>query len=389
MRLYDTRTRGLVPLTLGHTVRVYACGITPYAASHLGHAFVYTVFDVLVRTLERDGHRVRYVRNVTDVDDDILRTARERGVDYLELGRRETAQFDEELVALNLRRPDAEPRATQMIGPMRTAIRGLLDLGGAYALADGRVYFDVRRAGRSWGALSRLGPQEMLRRFAENGGDPDAPGKRSALDLLLWQPSGPGEPSWPSDWGAGRPGWHLECSVMVMEELGSTIDIHGGGSDLVFPHHEAEIVQSEYLTGQAPFSRVWLHVGLVALDGVKMSKSLGNLVFVDDLRARFPGGAIRRYLLEHHYRSNWEYDEDALKRSAVAHASWTDVARSAGRRPDLEAQFADALRDDLDTPAAVELLDQAAAAGAGETVRNLADALGTRLDAAYPEALEA
>lgn len=383
MRLYDTRTRGLVPLTLGHTVRVYACGITPYDSTHLGHAFTYTAFDLLVRTLERGGHRVRYARNVTDVDDDILRKARETGEDYLELGRREVARFDEDLVGLNLRRPDAEPRATQVIGPMRTAIRGLLDLGSAYALPDGRVYFDTVSAGDAWGSLSRLGRDGMLEQFREKGGDPDAPGKRDPLDFLLWQPSAAGEPSWPSDWGAGRPGWHLECSVMVLEELGSTIDVHGGGSDLVFPHHEAEILQSEHLTGQAPFARLWFHVGMIALDGVKMSKSLGNLVFVRDLRSQFAGGAIRRYLLEHHYRADWEYDDDALKRSAAAHEAWTDAAQRPGRLPGLEDEFAAALADDLDSPRAVAIVDEAAAAGVGETVRNLADALGTRLDAAY------
>jgi L-cysteine:1D-myo-inositol 2-amino-2-deoxy-alpha-D-glucopyranoside ligase len=383
MRLYDTRTRRLVPLTLGRTVRVYACGITPYGATHLGHAFTYMAFDTLQRTLEHAGHRVRYTRNVTDVDDDILSKARELGIDYRELGHREVAQFHTDLEALGLLRPESEPRATQTIPAIRKAIVGLLRNGSAYALSDGRVYFDTARAGAAWGALSRLGADEMLRQFAEKGGDPDAAGKRSVLDFLLWQPSAPGEPAWASDWGPGRPGWHIECSVMAMEHLGSTIDIHGGGSDLIFPHHEAEIVQAEHLTGQGPFARVWLHTGMVAMDGVKMSKSLGNLVFVRDLVERHPAGAVRRYLLEQHYRSDWEYDEGALERAAAGHEAWAEAAMLPGRRPDLEEAAHAALRDDLDTPRAVDLLDEAAAGGAGETVRDLAATLGVSLSGAY------
>ncbi len=383
MRLYDTRARALVSPTFGHTVRVYVCGITPYDSTHLGHAFTYTVFDVLARALERDGHRVLYARNVTDVDDDILGKARELGVDYLELGRREKARFQADLADLGLRRPGVEPLATEAIRPMLAIVRGLVDGGSAYALDDGRVYFDTAAAGSDWGALSRLDPDEMLRQFGEKGGDPEAPDKRSALDFLLWQPSAPGEPSWPSDWGPGRPGWHLECSAMCMEELGSVIDIHGGGSDLIFPHHEAEILQSEHLTGQRPFARVWLHTGMVALDGTKMSKSLGNLVFVRDLLACFEGGAIRRYLLEHHYRSDWDYDEEDLKRAAAGHETWARAAERPGRRRDLEDAFDAALRDDLNTPRAIAILDEAAADGAGETVRILTDAVGVDINAPY------
>lgn len=381
MRLYDTRTREFVSPTFGHTVRVYACGITPYDSTHLGHAFTYVVFDVLVRALEQDGHRVRYVRNVTDVDDDMLRKARELGMDYLELGRRELARFEADLADIGLRRPDAQPRATQTIGAIQAAIRGLIATGSAYALDDGRVYFDTAAAGDDWGALSRLGPAEMLRQFGEKGGDPDAPGKRSRVDFLLWQPAASGEPSWASDWGPGRPGWHIECSVMCMEELGSVIDIHGGGSDLVFPHHEAEIVQSEHLSGQRPFSRVWLHAGMVRLDGVKMSKSLGNLIFVRDLLATYEGGAIRRYLLEHHYRSDWDYDADALVRAAQGHEAWVRAAERPGRRPELEDAFHAALRGDLDTPAAIAILDEIAASGAGESVCSLTKSIGVRIDA--------
>ena len=376
MRLYDTRRRMAVDLHFAHTVRLYVCGITPYDSTHLGHAFTYVAFDALVRWLEHSGHRVRYVRNVTDVDDDILRKARETGVDYLTLGRREVARFDADLAALHCRPPDAEPRATAMIPAILTAVRGLVDSGAAYALADGRVYFDTTAAGSDWGALSGLDGPEMRRQFAEKGGDPQAPGKRAVLDFLLWQPSAPDEPSWPSAWGAGRPGWHIECSVMAMEELGAVIDVHGGGNDLVFPHHEAEVLQAERLSGQGPFARVWAHVGMVALDGVKMSKSLGNLVFVRDLRERVDDGAIRRHLLEHHYRSSWTYDDDALTASAAAYKVWVDAGQGDDERPDLVAAFSRAMDDDLDTPTAVSVLDEAARCGAGRTLRELAAVLG-------------
>jgi L-cysteine:1D-myo-inositol 2-amino-2-deoxy-alpha-D-glucopyranoside ligase len=378
MRLYNTRTGKQAPLVAGRTIRLYVCGITPYDSTHLGHAFTYTVFDALVRTLEHRGHRVVYVRNVTDVDDDILRRARELDMDYLELGRRETARFDRALETLGCRPPDAEPRATDTIDAIVRAVRGLQQRGVAYALADGRVYVDVAAAPQ-FGALSRLDRAEMLRQFAEKGGDPEAPGKRDPLDLLLWQASPEGEPSWPSPWGDGRPGWHIECSVMAMEELGNTIDVHGGGKDLVFPHHEAEIVQSEQLTGQAPFARFWMHVGMVSLDGVKMSKSVGNLVFIADLLERYEAGAIRRYLLSHHYRDGWSHDDTVLEESAAAFKRWRDAAGTDGERPDLAEDFHAALDDDFDTPRALGVLDGAAEAAAGRTLQELAGVLGFTL----------
>ena len=378
MRLFDTRSRAPVDVVAGRTVRLYVCGITPYDAAHLGHAFTYVTFDVLVRYLEHLGHRVRHVRNVTDVDDDILRTARELGVDYLELAAEETARFDQELATLGCRPPDVAPRATEVIPAIRIAVGGLLRRGPAYALGDGRVYFDISTAPR-FGALSRLDSDEMLRQFAEKGGDPDADGKRHPLDFLLWQPSAKDEPAWDSAWGPGRPGWHIECSVMAMEELGPTIDIHGGGADLVFPHHEAEIVQSEHLTGQAPFARWWLHTGMVGLDGTKMSKSLGNLVFTSDLLERYEPGAVRRYLLEHHYRDGWDYEPDGLVDAGDGFKHWVDVAGRAGTDEAAVEAFPAAMVDDLDTPRAIAAIDAAAARGAGATVRELTGLLGFAL----------
>jgi L-cysteine:1D-myo-inositol 2-amino-2-deoxy-alpha-D-glucopyranoside ligase len=374
-RLFDTASREIRDFHAGRTVRLYVCGITPYDSAHLGHAFTYVAFDVLTRFLEHLGHRVVLVRNVTDVDDDILRKAREMGEDYLELGRREVEQFDRDLERLGVRTPDAVPLATQTVPAMVTSIRVLVDTGQAYALDDGRVYFDTAASGR-FSELSGLSRDDMLVEFAEKGGDPEAPGKRDPLDFLLWQPSAVDEPAWDSDWGPGRPGWHIECSVMIAEELGNVIDIHGGGRDLIFPHHSAEILQAEGVSGQRPFVRYWLHTGMVALDGTKMSKSLGNLVFVEELLERFEPGALRRYFLEHHYRSDWTFDDDALAAAAEGFARWQVAAGSDARREDLEQQLLDRLADDLDTPGAIEVLDAMAAAGAGKSLRLFAPVLG-------------
>jgi L-cysteine:1D-myo-inositol 2-amino-2-deoxy-alpha-D-glucopyranoside ligase len=375
MRLFDTRSGGARELITGHTVRLYVCGITPYDAAHLGHAATYVAFDVLVRALEHLGRRVLYVRNVTDVDDDILRTARERGVDYLELAEHETARFDQALAALRCRAPDVAPRATRTVPAILTAIEGLCARGAAYALDDGRVYLDVGRAS-DFGALSRLGRDEMLRQFAEKGGDPEAPGKDDALDMLLWQPSADDEPSWPSPWGPGRPGWHIECSVMAMEHLGSVIDIHGGGDDLIFPHHEAEILQSESLTGQAPFARFWMHTGMVGLDGEKMSKSGGNLVFVRDLLERVEGQVIRAYLLSHHYRTTWSHSDDELQQACDRVKRWQAAAPLGGRDEAAERACWNALADDLDTPEVLGLMDGLASTGHGESLRRVGAVLG-------------
>lgn len=383
MRLFDTRTGETRPIIAGHTIRLYVCGITPYDATHLGHASTYVLFDVLVRTLEHRGHRVRHVRNVTDVDDDILRTARERDTSFLTLAEAETARFDQDLRALGCRPPDAAPRATEMVPAIVTAVSGLVQRGAAYALDDGRVYFDVAAA-PTFGDLSRLDRARMLEQFAEKGGDPEAPGKRDALDFLLWQPSQDGEPRWRSPWGEGRPGWHIECSVMAMEHLGGVIDIHGGGNDLVFPHHEAEIQQAEHLIQQGPFARFWMHTGMVGLDGVKMSKSLGNLVFVRDLLDRVEGPAIRTYLLTHHYRTSWSYSDGELAEASDRVKRWRAAAAGGGRDDAGERAVLAALHDDLDTPEALAALDVLADGGHGGSVRRAATVLGIGLDDTAP-----
>ncbi|TMC64982.1 MAG: cysteine--tRNA ligase, partial [Chloroflexota bacterium] len=310
MKLFNTLTQSLeefVPID-ENAVRMYVCGITPYDTTHLGHAFTYVIFDTLIRYLEFRGRKVKYVQNVTDVDDDVLRKAKELGMAWDELGRRETERFLSDMDALNVRRPNVYARATQEIPVMIEIIQTLLAEGYAYESA-GYVYFSVKRDpefGRMARAIGLNDYHAMLTIANERGNFPDDPRKQDPLDFVLWQAQAPGEPAWPSPWGPGRPGWHIECSAMSMHYLGPQIDIHGGGADLAFPHHTSEIAQSEHFTGKRPFSRIWMHTGMVHQDGEKMSKSLGNLTLVSDLLKEHSADAIRITLLNHHYRYPWE-----------------------------------------------------------------------------------
>jgi L-cysteine:1D-myo-inositol 2-amino-2-deoxy-alpha-D-glucopyranoside ligase len=361
MRLFDTARRAVVPFEPDRLVTIYTCGITPYDSAHLGHAAVYLTFDVLQRRLRDLGHETRCVRNVTDVDDDILRKARELGVHYLDLAAEEMARFDAEMSLLGLLPVWSEPRATSAIPEILSLIGAALDSGHAYR-AGGAVYFDVSTFGR-FGAMSGFDRDEMLRLAAANGGNPGDPNKRNPLDFVLWQPSLPDEPAWESRWGPGRPGWHVECSALVLRELGPTIDLHGGGRDLVFPHHECETAQSESVTGQV-FARHWLHVGLVGLGGTKMSKSLGNLVFVGDLCKEWEPMVVRLALLGHHYRHDWSWTDRDLPEAAERLRRWRAAGGGPGGDPEptLEATRRH-LDDDLDVPAALVTIDEAASAG--------------------------
>jgi len=362
MKLYDTARMAVVPFDPGPAVTLYSCGITPYESAHLGHAAVYLTFDVLQRRLRDLGHETRCVRNVTDVDDDILRKARELGVHYLDLAAEEMARFDADMDWIGLLRVWSEPRATSAIPEILSLIGSALESGHAYR-SGGAVYFEVSTFA-GFGEVSHLGRDEMLRLAAEHGGNPDDPAKRDPLDFVLWQPSLPDEPSWESRWGPGRPGWHIECSALVLRELGETIDVHGGGRDLVFPHHECETAQSESVTG-LPFVRHWLHVGLVELGGKKMSKSLGNLVFVADLAKEWEPMAVRLALLGHHYREDWEWSTGDLLVAAERLARWRAVPLREGADaggPAL-AGVRERLDDDLDTPGALRVLDECAARG--------------------------
>jgi len=359
VQLYDSARRGVFALESGPVVTMYSCGITPYDAAHLGHAFVYLSFDVLQRRLRDAGHETRCVRNVTDVDDDILRKARELGVNYLDLAAQEMSRFDRDMQLINLLAVYAEPRATGAIPEILSLIGATFDRGLAYEV-EGHVFFEVAKFPR-FGQVSHETRDAMLALAALHGGNPDDPRKRDPLDFVLWQPSLEDEPAWESRWGPGRPGWHIECSALALRELGETLDVHGGGRDLAFPHHECEAAQSESVTG-APFVKHWMHVGLVGLDGTKMSKSLGNLVFVSDLVARTEPAAVRLALLDQHYRADWEWRDELLSRAQSRLATWRSTLGT-GRASTVLEDVRDALDDDLDTPAALLAIDHAAHAG--------------------------
>jgi L-cysteine:1D-myo-inositol 2-amino-2-deoxy-alpha-D-glucopyranoside ligase len=357
VRLWNTETRSLQPLVVtDRPLGVYVCGITPYDTTHLGHAFTYVAFDVLIRALRASGLSVRYVQNVTDVDDDIMKRSRELGTTWDRLAASETALYQADMAALNVLPPDVFPRASETISRIIDLVKRLVAQGHAY-VREGNVYFRVSSV-TDYGRLSRLPRDEMVRLSAHRGADPNDPRKQDPLDFLLWQVSAPDEPFWESPWGAGRPGWHIECSAMALEHLGEQVDIHGGGADLIYPHHESEIAQSESVTGVRPFARTWMHVGMLRYQGEKMSKSLRNLVLVRDLLPRFDADTIRVTLLRHHYRDPWEYSEQEI----VAAEDWVRRAReqisrsrdeSGGGEGDAVSR---ALDDDLDTPAALEAL---------------------------------
>ena len=376
MRLYDTARRAVVPFEPGPVVTMYTCGITPYDATHLGHASTFVFYDVLQRRLVDLGHEVRCVRNVTDVDDPLFAKARELGVHYLDLAAGEEARFNRDMEALEALPVFSTPRASSAISDIRGFIGMVLDRGYAYVV-DGSVYFDVSKS-PAFGEVSHYSHAQMVEFARERGGNPDDPNKRNPLDFVLWHPSADDEPSWDAMWGAGRPGWHIECSALALRELGTTIDLHGGGTDLIFPHHECERAQSEAATGE-PFVRHWMHVAMVHMDGQKMSKSLGNLVFVDKLRTVYDPRAIRLGIIEHHYRNEWEWDDSLMPRNQARLESWL---ASAGDRPgpagdEVLAAVRGRLDDDLDTPGALAAID--AAASGGTDVTAAAALLGVNL----------
>ena len=358
MRLYDTSRRDIVPFTPNELVLMYTCGITPYDATHLGHASTFLFYDILQRRLIDLGHTVRCVRNVTDVDDPLFAKARELGVHYLDLAAGEEARFNRDMEALEMLPAYSTPRASSAITDIRKFIGLVLDRGFAYAVG-GSVYFDVTKV-PTFGEVSHYSHEQMLEFARQRGGNVDDPQKRNPLDFVLWHPSADDEPAWDATWGAGRPGWHIECSALALRDLGTTIDLHGGGSDLIFPHHECERAQSEAATGET-FVKHWMHVAMVFKDGEKMSKSLGNLVFVDQLRTLWDPRSIRIAIIEHHYRTEWEWDETLMPRSSARLTQW--VASVGGTQSDLLDSVRACLDNDLDTPGALALIDAAATAG--------------------------
>lgn len=391
MRLFNTMSREKETVrTLSTPATLYVCGVTPYDTTHLGHARTYLVFDILQRYLAYLGTPVRYVQNVTDVDDPLIAKANELGISYLELAQQNIDIFLNDMRTMNMLMPAVYPRATEEIPWMLDTIGVLMRQEMAYA-RGGSVYFRAARF-PGYGRMSRLDLSGMLSRDKETGEDPADPNKEDPLDFRLWQAARPNEPVWESPWGPGRPGWHIECSTMSSRHLGNRIDFHGGGEDLIFPHHCSEIAQSESATGESPFVRYWMHVGMVRMDGEKMSKSLGNLAFVRELAPRFGADALRWYLLGFPYREQFEYFERDL---AAAQQDWERVAGCAEPAEGNPSASGEALRqralaaldDDLDTPNALSALRDLAALATHEgqpgdraTLRSLLQMLGFRVD---------
>jgi len=363
MMLYDTARREVVPFSPPQQVLMYVCGITPYDATHLGHASTFLAYDVVIRRLIDLGHEVRCVRNVTDVDDPLFAKARELGVHYLDLAAGEEARFNADMEALNVLPVHAAPRASSAIPDIRKFIQAVLDEGHAYVSGDS-VYFDVSTFD-TFGAVSGYPQEEMLRLAALRGGNIDDPRKRNPLDFVLWQPSAADEPAWETPWGPGRPGWHVECSALALRELGEHVHLHGGGADLIFPHHECERAQSESATN-TPFVDHWMHAALISKDGEKMSKSLGNLVFIDALREEWDPRAIRLGIISHHYRTEWEWHDNLMPSSNERLARWKASVGGDDDGALINAVRA-ALDNDLDTPHACSQIDAAVSEGKDAT----------------------
>ncbi|MFC7503735.1 cysteine--1-D-myo-inosityl 2-amino-2-deoxy-alpha-D-glucopyranoside ligase [Nocardioides sp. CPCC 206347] len=355
--LHDTSTGTKVETSPDGPARLYVCGITPYDATHIGHANTYIAFDLLNRAWRTAGHDVRYVQNVTDVDDPLLERATKVGVDWVELAERETELFRHDMEALRVLPPVEYVGAVESI-PLVIELLQRLDAGGSLYRVESDLYFSVA-ADPAFGEESRYDRETMLRFFAERGGDPDRPGKKDPLDCVVWRGEREDEPSWDSPFGKGRPGWHIECAAIALQHLGSGFDVQGGGSDLVFPHHEMCAGHVQVATGER-FAKAYSHAGMVAYDGQKMSKSLGNLVFVSALRnSDIDPMAIRLALLRHHYRTDWEWTDDQL---------WTAVDDIADLRRALALgdgapaapvvqEILAALADDLDAPRATAAVD--------------------------------
>lgn len=366
LRLYDSSTRSVRPTETAQVATIYVCGITPYDATHLGHAATYLAFDLVQRVWLDNRLQVDYVQNATDIDDPLLERAQRDGVDWIELAQTQIQLFREDMTALRVLPPKAYIGAVEAMSEVIKAVLALLESGAAYRLDDGLddqeyrdVYFDITTTG-TFGYESGYDRKTMLKLSAERGGDPDRLGKRDPLDPLLWRMERPGEPAWDSPMGPGRPGWHVECAAIAGNWIGPTIDVQGGGSDLIFPHHECSAAHAEALSGIAPFAKHYTHAGMIGLDGEKMSKSRGNLVFVSRLLAdgTDPMG-IRLALLSRHYREDRFWSADLLTAAQERLTRWRAAARRLGfDTTEVIAKLRAALSNDLDTAKAVKLLDQ-------------------------------
>ncbi|HEU4492473.1 MAG TPA: cysteine--1-D-myo-inosityl 2-amino-2-deoxy-alpha-D-glucopyranoside ligase [Jiangellales bacterium] len=359
VRVHDTAAGTVRSIAPGPVARMYVCGITPYDATHLGHAATYVAFDLLNRAWRDAGHDVRYVQNVTDVDDPLLERAVERGEDWREVADRETALFRADMTALRVLPPTDYVGAVESIPLVVEVVERLRERGAVYELG-GDLYFSVASDAR-FGALAGLSLPAMVDAFRERGGDPDRPGKKDPLDCLLWHRERPEEPSWEAALGRGRPGWHVECTAIALHHLGMGLDVQGGGTDLAFPHHEMCASQAHVAEAAWPFARAYVHTGMVGLDGEKMSKSRGNLVFVSRLREDgVDPMAVRLALLAHHYRADWEWDDADLRAAAGRLDRWRAATALPAGPP--AAPVLDGVRrrvsDDLDAPAALRAVDR-------------------------------
>jgi len=360
MKVYNTLSRQKEEfIPQGDEVKMYVCGINPYADCHIGHAMSYIFFDVVRRYLEFRGYEVRHIQNITDIEDNIIARANKLGISVSELTEKYTIRYLEDMDALNVTRADIYPKATEEIPKIIEIVQGLIDKGYAYE-SDGIVYFRVRNVA-DYGKLSKRSLESMMAGARIEPGEE----KEHPMDFILWKAAKPGEPSWQSPWGEGRPGWHIECSAMSLKYLGETLDIHGGGQDLVFPHHENEIAQSESFTGVKPFVKYWMHNGMVQLGEEKMSKSLGNLITIREALEKYSADAIRIFVLSSHYRRPLTYSEEALEAAERGVERLRQLARRefTGKideeKIDLEIyrqKFIEAMDDDFNTAQVMAVL---------------------------------
>jgi cysteinyl-tRNA synthetase len=347
--------------------RLYVCGVTPYDVTHLGHAATFVWVDAADRVLRRLGVQVEVCRNVTDVDDVLFDAAARAGAHYDRFAAVQQWHFEQDMDALNVRRPAHEPRAHTFIGPVIELARSLVEGGAAY-VSDGSVYLHGAPVADAAG-LDRATAEQLLR---ENGGRVGDPAKRDPLDQAVWQRSDADEPAWPSPWGPGRPGWHAECTAMALSTYGPGLDLHAGGADLRFPHHAFEAAQAEAATGVVPFARAWMHIGTVQLKGEKMAKSTGNLVFVKDLVAATSGAAVRTLLLDRRYDQPWDHTDEGLAAAVVRLEALHAAAGMPGTDEAAQRAVLEALADDLDVPRALDVATEAGGQAARDLIAVLA-----------------
>ena len=355
-QVFDSSSQSLKLASTSKDANLYVCGITPYDATHMGHAATYVAFDTLHRFWLATGTKVNYTQNITDIDDPLLERAKLTGRAWQEIAVEQVDLFKADMDALRVIPPQNYVGVVEAIEMIEQSAVKLKELGVAYQV-DADLYFDMTHTDLL-GKICHFSETEMREVFAQRGGDPDRPGKRNPFDALLWRGQSGDDPSWPSTLGPGRPGWHIECSAIATHYLGSQITVQGGGSDLKFPHHEMSAAHAESLTGVKPFAQTFMHAGMVSLDGEKMSKSLGNLVFVSKLRQQgVDPMAIRLVLLSHHYRSDWEWFDSELEDAQTRLANWrTALSHPTGATSPV-SEMVKVMRNDLDTPSALKALD--------------------------------